>query len=431
MKLKSANFQNYRCFSDFSIELHPELNVFVGENGAGKTAAIEGIVAALSVLNRALGATANGPTNKDVKRTDNGGVEISGYVRCYLTENHLPLLVKFQPNLEKTEETQAIALYESPELAFPNLANNITRNPESKATLPVYAYYPTSRHLTTLQSVSTNTRKSFGRIDSLNSSGSAFTDYGYVVDWLYDLYVAELIAHDNDDNDTKISNERDTINRAIKQVIPEVSSIGFTKKSPRKLLLKWTNKDGDIEDRLVSQLSDGYRMMLTLVIDFARRLVQANPHLPDPLASEAVLIIDEIDLHLHPSWQQRIIADLRKAFPNTQLIVATHSPQVISSVQPDNVFIFSDGQYEHAIGQHTYGVESYRVLEDIFGVSPVPEIEEITALKQKYQSAIENGEGESTAAVALRQNLETHIGKISPFMINARAEILRRKRKAG
>lgn len=428
MKLKSAKFQNYRCFSDFSIDLHPKLNVFVGENGAGKTAAIEGIVSALSMLNMSLGIGSDGPKNSDVKQTAQGGIESSGFATC-VTSKDQELTVNFKPNLEKTEENQKIGIYQNTGSAFPGLGEEIARNPGSTQLLPVYAYYPASRHLTSMKSVSSDRNNSFGRLDSIKNAGSALTHHELIVDWLYDLYVSRLIAIDQNENDEISSTEQETVDRAIKQVIPEVTSISFTKKSPRKLLLKWDN-NGKKEEKLVSQLSDGYRMMLALVIDFARRLAQANPQLPNPLESEAVLLIDEIDLHLHPAWQQRIITDLRKAFPNTQMIVATHSPQVISSVKPENVFVFSNGKYETAHGEHTYGVESYRVLEEIFGVSPAPEIEEIAILKKEYTAMIEASNGESPDAVEVRKKLESHLGEISPFMINARAEIARRKRKA-
>src|SRR5271157_3467329 len=92
----------------------------------------------------------------------------------------------------------------------------------------------------------------------------------------------------------------------------------------------------------LDQLSDGYQVMLGVVMDFALRLALANPpEKPgdDVLASEAILSIDEVDLHLHPSWQQRVIPDLRRTFPNTQLILTTHSPQVATTVPSTNLRI--------------------------------------------------------------------------------------------
>jgi predicted ATP-binding protein involved in virulence len=84
--------------------------------------------------------------------------------------------------------------------------------------------------------------------------------------------------------------------------------------------------------------------MLALVMDFARRLAQANPYMENPLAAEAILMIDELDLHLHPTWQQKIIPDLKKVFPNTQIIATTHSPEVVTTVKQNQVKILEDYQ---------------------------------------------------------------------------------------
>ena len=78
--------------------------------------------------------------------------------------------------------------------------------------------------------------------------------------------------------------------------------------------------DGSSRTLSLSQFSDGYRTMLAMVMDFARRMAQANPHLKKPLEAAGVMVVDEIDLHLHPQWQQTVIDDLRRAFPNTQFI---------------------------------------------------------------------------------------------------------------
>lgn len=80
------------------------------------------------------------------------------------------------------------------------------------------------------------------------------------------------------------------------------------------------------------QLSDGYKTLLGLVIDLSMRMGLANPHLKDPLSAEAVAMIDEVDLHLHPSWQQRVLADLLRTFSNTQFILTTHSPFVVEAL---------------------------------------------------------------------------------------------------
>ncbi len=89
----------------------------------------------------------------------------------------------------------------------------------------------------------------------------------------------------------------------------------------------------------IEQLSDGYRTTLAMIMDIAARMTEANPHMADPLLSAGVILIDEIELHLHPGWQQRILGDLTRAFPNVQFIVTTHSPQILTTVAPQSIQI--------------------------------------------------------------------------------------------
>ena len=114
----------------------------------------------------------------------------------------------------------------------------------------------------------------------------------------------------------------------------------------------------------VGQLSDGERGVLALILDLARRLSQANPSLDDPLREgQAVVLIDEIDLHLHPKWQRQIVRNLAAAFPRCQFIATTHSPQVIGEVEHDRIQIIANGEVYSPT--HSFGVDSSRVLEEI------------------------------------------------------------------
>lgn len=83
----------------------------------------------------------------------------------------------------------------------------------------------------------------------------------------------------------------------------------------------------------LSELSRGYRDVLTWVSDLMRRLIDAFPLSKDPLHEEGVVLVEEIALHLHPIWQQKVIDFLRKRFPNIQFIATTHSPLATQSLQ--------------------------------------------------------------------------------------------------
>ena len=119
----------------------------------------------------------------------------------------------------------------------------------------------------------------------------------------------------------------------------------------------------------VQQMSDGERGMLALVLDLTRRLMQANPEMSRPVEeAEAVVLIDEIELHLHPTWQRQIVRKLMTTFPSCQFIATTHSPQIIGEVGHDRIHVIADGKvYSPA---RSFGVDSSGVLEEIMEADP-------------------------------------------------------------
>jgi hypothetical protein len=155
--------------------------------------------------------------------------------------------------------------------------------------------------------------------------------------------------------------------------------------------LRGTGEFGDhwTIDRLpmtldVKQLSDGERGALALVLDLTRRLSQANPGVLDPAADAgAVVLIDEIDLHLHPKWQRQIVQNLTAAFPRCQFIATTHSPQVIAAVEPERVILMRGSEVIHA--DRTLGMDSNWILKHVMEGDDRPDesskaIDEVEAL---------------------------------------------------
>lgn len=123
-------------------------------------------------------------------------------------------------------------------------------------------------------------------------------------------------------------------------------------------------KDGEELD--VNQLSQGEKSLLALVGDIARRLALLNPSLDNPLEGEGVVMIDEVDLHLHPKWQHDLIDKLVKTFPNVQFILTTHSPHVISDRNDILLYSLDDGELTEM--PNVYGEDANTVLTKIFDV---------------------------------------------------------------
>jgi predicted ATP-binding protein involved in virulence len=162
-------------------------------------------------------------------------------------------------------------------------------------------------------------------------------------------------------------------------------------KDPKPTLL--IEKNGKTLD--VSQLSDGERGVLSLVLDLTFRLTQVNPNWENPVRDgKAVVLIDELDLHLHPKWQREIVERLEKTFPNCQFIATTHSPQIVGEVPPEKIYILPATGEKAFKPQQSLGMNTNWVLEHLMETSErkkstEKELQEIADLieSEEYEKA--------------------------------------------
>lgn len=160
-----------------------------------------------------------------------------------------------------------------------------------------------------------------------------------------------------------------TVKSAL-ELFTDFENIHIERQGTPKMVVE---KDGEKLD--VNQLSQGEKSLLALVGDIARRLAILNPSLDNPLHGEGVVLIDEVDLHLHPKWQQNLIDKLIKTFPNVQFIVTTHSPHIVSDNPDVLVYILDNGELRQY--RNSYGEDANTLLNGVFGVSErTPEIAE-------------------------------------------------------
>ncbi len=193
------------------------------------------------------------------------------------------------------------------------------------------------------------------------------------------------------------------IRKAISTIIAPNARVYFAQTTSAKLMVEWETETGEKIELSLSQLSSGYRNMLALVMDFTRRLAQANPQMENSLEAEAVLMIDELDLHLHPTWQQKIIPDLRKVFPNTQIIATTHSPEIVTTVERHQVKILENYQIKEC-PTPTRGRSSSDIVSDVLGLEKLrPDTEKSRTLTALFD-AIDNDNLEE--AKKLREELQ-------------------------
>ncbi len=390
MKLSKIEITNFRCFEKLRIEFPQDLAVLVGNNGAGKTAILEGIAYALSrILTRLPQIEGKQLRPEDIRIGARGAQAPFVRVEAESVEG-----TKWTRTLKRdpTRQTAADvpdaigdkALFEFLDPTIHAIADG------RDATLPVFAYYGVSRAVLDISERRRNFRKEFRRFDALDNALEPTTRFKDLFEWFYAqerdemeritqaLFTPEFQAWLKSANGGPPPATAEApklpgplpvlqaVRDALAQVIP-----GFTlpriKTNPLRMVLTQHLDDNTERELSLQMLSDGYRTMLALVMDFARRMAQANPHLDKPLEAEAILMVDEIDLHLHPIWQQTVIPSFRRAFPNAQLVVSTHSPQVVTTVESERIFIVEPGGVRKCPAP-TYGASSADVVAEVLGL---------------------------------------------------------------
>lgn len=208
------------------------------------------------------------------------------------------------------------------------------------------------------------------------------------------------------------------VRTAIETLLENVSGLRV-RRNPQRMIV---DKDGD--ELIVDQLSDGEKCLLATVGDLARRLAIANPSSSAPLREHGIVLIDEVDLHLHPRWQRLVVPKLQETFPNCQFIITTHSPQVLSQVR-EAVILLGRGERGLTVKDRRslYGWDTNRILEEFLEVDERPP--EVKHKLDGYFRDIRAGALE--AAERTRKELEDEIGSDEPSF--KKADVLTRHRR--
>jgi predicted ATP-binding protein involved in virulence len=442
MHIQKVIIKNFRCFEHLEVNLDPDINIFVGNNGSGKSALLDALAAAMypyvaemqiniahrkeeesPVLQRDLPVKQNtleprNPPEFIVSTTDLPNWTMI-YQDYYIKDNDRPRFFTAYGQLAKP-------LYEGTKQLYDTLKNQekSIKNHQNYAISSI-AYYRGDRQLTNIDNIEDVSNKSFNRFDALKNALNSTANFTDVATWFFVREYEELREGKNRRDINFELPDLKQIRKAISTIIAPNARVYFSGATSAKLMVEWTMETGEKRELLLSQLSAGYRNMLALVMDFARRLAQANPDMENPLEAEAILMIDELDLHLHPTWQQRIIPDLKKVFPNTQIIATTHSPEVVTTVKQNQVWILEDYQIKPC-PEPTKGRKSSDIVRNILGLSELrPDTEESRTLTKLFE-AIDNGELEE--AKRLKKELQDW-ESFDPDMTRADMQIRRLERR--
>ena len=361
MIVTSLKLANLRAIEAAEFRFQPGFNLIVGVNGVGKTSVLDALCVCLSAFVKQankLRAQTRGFESYDIRDGANAltvecGAQISSREYRYLIH---------KPRETSAPQEKKVGMPREQVHDTPGQMSFLGKSPQ-----PVTGSESGGRALAVLFSTSraVPSRRAPSKIVAAGDTAAAFADAFTSRELRLAEFAAWMRAQD------ALRSERRSAERALlafehaaSLFLPGYRNLRVAHNGRHELLI-----DRGKSTVAVRQMSDGERGTLALVLDLTRRLVQANPKLSDPVAeAEAVVLIDEIDLHMHPAWQRQIVHKLTATFPRCQFIATTHSPQVIGEVEHDRIQIIKNG--EVYLPTHSFGVDSSRVLEEVMDADP-------------------------------------------------------------
>ncbi|MDX1909417.1 MAG: AAA family ATPase [Bacteroidia bacterium] len=363
IKLKSLSLKNFRGAREMDISFDELLTVFIGNNGAGKSTVLDGLAYFLKYLESLITGMGYNPNITGLKDLDVNIHASMAELNLEMALNDALHSLHIEINRDSFEipvsssEGDA-SIYELQTDVYEGLGKG------QKMHLPVLAYYGANSLMIRPDDIAGNEaiENEYRGIYNAYKNGLSASSFRFQ-DFFRWFDLQQKIGLQKGRN-----SKLDTVRVAISAMLSE-GDIAYG-----NLHVDW-NETGDIlelpkgEDRLnVLMLSSGEKTLLALVADLARRLAIANPHSNTPLTEgTGIVLIDEIDLHLHPKWQRRVVPKLLEIFPKVQFVVTTHSPLVLGKIHSKHIRILDQG---HVFGSDdTYGHDVSDILEDQMKVS--------------------------------------------------------------
>lgn len=425
MQIQSFSLKNIGQFQDLSVSLAPtqhfpsNITVFIGNNGSGKTSLLKSVAMVLTwYVARLKHDKTNGtqiPENVILNNANSAMVEITvndldlqQHTKAYtwrIAKNRTARKAEFTTHL--TELNQLTSYYKQ------------WLGEDDQSSLPLIAFYPVERSVIDIP-LNIREKHQFLQIDGYDNALNNAVDFRRFFEWfreredvenehlkkiMFNLRLGssdqEFLKAIDEYNSNKFKDvQLEAVRQAIYAFMPNFRNLEVSRKPRLAMIIDKNDKTLN-----VSQLSQGEKSLMALVGDIARRLAMMNPKLDNPLQGKGIILIDEIDMHLHPQWQRSIIQRLQTTFPNCQFILTTHSPLVISDTQ--NILVYDlDGQEVNALPS-LYGQDANTVLLQYMDTSY--RNPEVTEQIIQAMDAIQNNDLE--LANQLIQTLKLELGE--------------------
>ncbi len=356
LRIKSIDLSNFRCFEQLHLDLDPRCTLIFGANGRGKTAILEAITAGLGAL---FSATENVKWQGPLLSGEDRRVVIREAEGVSSVDRPTPVSVRIDADLEGAPVSWMVTP-RSRQSVRGSAAGRWGAEMEKRVglgdpiTLPVVAYYWASRTWEAGNDFSDDSPGS--RMDAYADCLKTDETLIPVTAWMRRLTYAGVQRGN-------VSPHLDAVRAAVLSAMPELTDFFFDI-SAEDLRVRY--QDSTLQS--VRLLSDGYRNLLGMTADLAWRVARLNPHRGVDAAkvTRGVVLIDEIDLHLHPTWQRRVLPGLVAGFPMVQFIITTHSPQVLGSAKREWTRVI-DGDGRVFSGAYVEGRDSNSILTDVMG----------------------------------------------------------------
>lgn len=395
MKITRLDLLNFKGFKEAHFKFNDQFNLVVGENGSGKSSLLDALaVAAGSFLLGVRGYDSRHIRPEDIRvessRQGENPAPLPQYpvevkARGVITDEHTltgEWAIEWNREISgkggKTTQRDAKALKER--------AEKLVRDVQADRTvsLPVIAHYGAGRLWVPTkdmqgENIKIGELKNPARLDAYTFCIDPRIKFTEIFAWLAnEKYVALEQGYENEV--FKVTKA------AMSHCVKGCTYLDYSVKE-KDLFAAF----GDKERLPFSKLSDGQRAMLSLVADIAIKAAILNPHKKEAVLKETggVVLIDELDLHLHPKWQREVVANLKEIFPKIQFFASTHSPQVIGETPVEQIIVLrQDGTWFRP--EASLGLNSNEVLRDIMDANYVSsrfikKIEELDELLQEAE----------------------------------------------
>lgn len=435
MFINKLKLHNFRCFEDIEINFTDRLTVIVGNNGAGKTSILEGGLIAASSIFLGLDGVASGSIESSdaLIKSFSLGMEVDDD-----NQFQYPVEIAAEGDVVNGKEWKRClngilgrtTIVDAKTIKAQSRAyQERLRNGDESLVLPIIAYYGTGRlwdnhRVTNAKSFLTNTRTN-GYIDCLDGTASL----KLMNEW-FEKKTIQKYQYQEAGKGTV--HELELVYNAMETCFSEVT--GYTdvqvqyNLNMHEIVVWYTEKEKRIRIPL-RLLSAGYKGTISLIADIAYRMTVLNPQLKENalIETNGIIFIDEVDLHLHPTWQQRILDDLIKIFPNVQFVVSTHAPAVINSTHSNNLRILNN-QAIYEVSQQVYGNDVNSILNNIMGTKERPIA--VSNLFGEYDAELNKGELDK--AERILDEIEALRGDTDKEVAGCRVKLkLERIRKGG